>query len=327
MRRLRFVFLCVVVAGCGQPGGPDASAPDSGRPDAAVPDASVLDSGVPDSGVFDAGPGLRCPARSTPVPDGGLVRIVAANLSSGNLQSWNPGHGLRILQGLKPDVVLIQEWNTGNKTDVDRRAFVDALGTDFCFTIQQPAQIPNGVISRYPIIDAGEWFDNRVDNRSFAWAQIDVPGPTDLFAVSVHLLTSGSDRPAQASELVSYVNQNVPAGAYLVIGGDFNTSSRTETSMNTLSQVVRTAGPYPVDQAGNPNTNASRNSPYDWVAVDEDLHARQVPVVIGAAQFDAGLVFDSRVYVPLSDVSPVFASDSAATNMQHMGVVKDFLLP
>jgi hypothetical protein len=35
-------------------------------------------------------------------------------------------------------------------------------------------------------------------------------------------------------------------------------------------------------------------------------------------------VFDSRVYSPLSDVPPVLAADSGASNMQHMGVVKDF---
>jgi hypothetical protein len=37
-------------------------------------------------------------------------------------------------------------------------------------------------------------------------------------------------------------------------------------------------------------------------------------------------VFDSRVYTPLADVSPVLMTDSAAVNMQHMGVVKDVLL-
>jgi hypothetical protein len=37
-------------------------------------------------------------------------------------------------------------------------------------------------------------------------------------------------------------------------------------------------------------------------------------------------VFDSRVYTPLEDVAPVLRADSQATNMQHMPVVKDFLL-
>ena len=66
---------------------------------------------------------------------------------------------------------------------------------------------------------------------------------------------------------------------------------------------------------------------YDWVLADPDLHALQVPVFIADAGFNAGLVFDTRVFNPLDDVAPAQAGDSAAPNMQHMAVVKDFLLP
>ena len=78
---------------------------------------------------------------------------------------------------------------------------------------------------------------------------------------------------------------------------------------------------------GNEDPNAARAQPYDWVLVDADLYALQVPVRIGDAGYDAGLVFDSRVFTPLSDVPPILAGDSAAPSMQHMAVVKDFLLP
>jgi hypothetical protein len=50
-------------------------------------------------------------------------------------------------------------------------------------------------------------------------------------------------------------------------------------------------------------------------------------VVIGAASFAPGLVFDSRVYTPLSDVAPVVVGDSGASGMQHMAVIRDFALP
>ena len=63
--------------------------------------------------------------------------------------------------------------------------------------------------------------------------------------------------------------------------------------------------PPPADQSGNPNTNATRLRPYDHVLVSQCLLR---------SQLDAGLVFDSRVYMPLSDVPPVLFSDSAATN-------------
>ena len=35
------------------------------------------------------------------------LRIMAANTSSGNRQSYDPGEGTRIFQGLDPDIVLI----------------------------------------------------------------------------------------------------------------------------------------------------------------------------------------------------------------------------
>ena len=88
--------------------------------------------------------------------------------------------------------------------------------------------------------------------------------------------------------------------------------------------VVDVGGAFPVDQAGNGATNRTRTKPYDWLLVSGGLREHQVPTVIGAASFAAGLVFDSRVYTPLSDVPPVTKTDSDAVNMQHMPVVKDF---
>ncbi len=333
MHRLSGLIWCLALAACPAPEVPDAGSFDSGLPDAGVDagDGAKVDAGADagsDAGPIDAGPDLRCPLPNGASADGGLVRIVAANLSSGSQQSWNPGEGKRILQGLKPDVALMQEWNIGSNTDTDRRAFVDStFGTGFCFHIQSGGVIPNGVISRWPILDAGQWVDPQVGNRAFAWAQIDVPGPRDLWAVSIHLLTTGSMRNAEAQALVMNINQFIPAADLLVVGGDLNSSNRTEPAITTLSQVVRTLGPHPVDAFNNGNTNAGRSQPYDWVMADEDLYALQVPVVVGAATFDAGLVFDSRIFSPLSAVAPIQPLDSAEQYMQHMAVVKDFLLP
>ena len=48
--------------------------------------------------------------------------------------------------------------------------------------------IPNGIISRYPIVASGSWVDTvqSQPNRGFAWAQIALPGTNDLYVVSVH---------------------------------------------------------------------------------------------------------------------------------------------
>ncbi|MCP3064250.1 lamin tail domain-containing protein [Myxococcus sp. K38C18041901] len=257
------------------------------------------------------------------------LRLMAANLSSGNGQDYDPGHGLRIFQGTDADIVMIQEFNYKTDSAADIRSFVDtAFGPGFSYYRESGAQIPNGIISRYPIIASGEWDDPQVSNRDFAWARIDIPGPKDLWAVSVHLLTANaSTRNTEAVSLVSRIQANIPAGDYLVIGGDLNTGSRSESAFGTLSQVVNTASPYPADRNGNTNTNAGRNSPYDHVLVDSDLRPYQTAVVIGGSSFANGLVVDTRVYSPIGELSPALSGDSGASGMQHMGVIKDFLIP
>lgn len=256
-----------------------------------------------------------------------IVRMAAANLSSGNGQDYDLGHGQRILQGIHPDIVMIQEFNYLTNSDADIRAFVDAtFGTSFAYSRENGAQIPNGVISRYPIMASGVWDDPQVSNREFAWAQIDLPGPRDLWAIGVHLLTStGTDRTKEAEALVAYLNAQVPStDALVVLGGDLNTSSRTELCLTKLGARLDTTGPWPVDQDGNGNTSAKRSAPLDWLVASPVLDAMEIPVLIGANSFATGLVVDTRVYTPISDLAPALQTDSAATNMQHMAVVRDF---
>jgi hypothetical protein len=260
-----------------------------------------------------------------------VIRIMAANTTSGNLQSYDPGEGVRIFQGLDPDIVLIQEFNYGDDSPASIRQFIDnAFGTEFDYYREGGnEQIPNGVISRYPILQSGEWVDSEVGNRDFAWAQIDIPGDRNLWVVSVHFLTtSPSNRNAQASSLVSYIQSQVPMGDYLLIGGDFNTASFSEAALSTLSSKVDVSG-RPRDQNGNLGTNASRSKPYDQLLPGPDLSQMETPVTISGhgLTYGEGLVFDTRVFTPLSAVSPVLSGDSGASGMQHMAVVRDFLVP
>jgi endonuclease/exonuclease/phosphatase family metal-dependent hydrolase len=257
------------------------------------------------------------------------VRLMAANITSGNLQSYDPGEGIRIFKGVKPDVAMIQEFNYGDNSASAIRGFVDTtFGTTFSYYRETGMQIPNGIISRWPIIQSGDWVDTQVSNRAFAWARIDVPGPKDLWVVSVHLLTTSSSvRNTEATNLVNLIKANVPTTDYLAIGGDFNTDTRTEACLTTFTSVASETSPYAADRNGNSNTNAGRTKPYDHVIVDGDLNAFKTATVIGASSFAGGLVVDTRVYSPLSEISPALSTDSGATNMQHMGVVRDFLIP
>lgn len=288
-----------------------------------------------------AGPGAVQPGAPAETPATAAVRVMAANISSGRLQSYpNPGPGERIFRALAPDVVLIQEFNVNATREAPNdeaavRAWVDdVFGPDYFFFREPGAeQIPNGVISRWPIVEAGEFVDPEVSNRDFAFARIDVPGEVDLWVVSVHLLTSGSGvRDQQARRLVEAVRQRVPAADYLVIGGDFNTAGRNEPAVVTLGELVDVLGPFPDDGADPPDgdTNASRRKPFDWVLVDGDLEAHAAATEIGELVFPAGLVFDSRVFTTdelEESFPPVERGDSGAQQMQHMAVVRDFLLP
>ncbi len=261
-------------------------------------------------------------------PAGTRMRIVAANLTSGNSQSYDPGDGIRILQGVHADVVLMQETNFGINAVDDLRQLTDEVCGTECTMARGGGEIPNAVISRYPVLDSGVWIDPQVGNRDFAWARLDVPGPVDLWAVSVHLLTSNaSERNAEAMALVALMSTMVPPGDFLVLGGDFNTTVRDEPALGTLAARFTVTAPYPVDGLGNGFTNGPRSKPHDWVLVSPALHALGTSVLIGAAHFDAGLVVDTRVYTPLGDIAPAQIADSGAVGMQHMGVVRDFLLP
>ena len=261
-----------------------------------------------------------------------VVRIMAANISSGTNQAYEaPGN--RILQGLDPDIALLQEMEVGSKSAAEYRAWVNAnFGTTFSYYVESGKNIPNGIVSRYPILSSGSWDDPELSDREFAWAKIDIPGDKNLLAVSVHLkASSGSDnetrRNTEASALVSFINANLTPGDHVVIGGDCNTYSRTEPCINTLSAVVKTTAPWPADQAGNSNTNSGQSSPYDWVMPNNSLATYATPLVIGSNTHTNGLVFDSRDYTPLSAVSPVQSGDSGVTGMQHMAVMRAFLIP
>ena len=252
------------------------------------------------------------------------VRIMAANLT-GNSQRYEP-FATRIFQGLKPDIVAIQEFNVGANTAAEVRQMVNtAFGSSFHYFRETGAQIPNGVISRWPILATGEWPDPQVSNRDFVWARLDIPGPHDLYVVSVYLHSSGgaSSRTLEADALKARIAANFPAGAYVVVAGDFNFDSRTEAGMGVFKSFL-VDDPVPVDGRGDPDTNNGRSKPYDYVLTSANWRTNLIPTQLGASSpvFPSGLVFDSRVYSPLSAVAPVQSADSG--NAQHMAVVKDF---
>jgi hypothetical protein len=266
------------------------------------------------------------------------LRIVASNVTSGNNQQYVTA-GTNILDGLAPDVILMQEFNmSGANDNAGVTAWITStFGAGYSFyrePIGGGVTIPNGIISRYPILDSGFFNDTEVPDRNHAWARIDVPGTPDLYVISVHLSSGGGSgvRNNQAQDIVNTMipGLSIPAGSYIAIGGDFNTDGRGESCVGTLSSIFVTGSPYPVGQDGDPDTNASRAKPYDWVIANSTLDALEQTTTYGTFNYPNGLVFDTRDFTQTqlnNEFPPAQTGDSGDTNMQHMAVVRTFTMP
>ncbi|MBP9114407.1 MAG: endonuclease/exonuclease/phosphatase family protein [Polyangiaceae bacterium] len=257
------------------------------------------------------------------------ARVVAANLTSGNKQNYDPGHGIRILKGLAPMLVLLQEFNYKSSQPADLNEMTQTICGADCKYVRGNGDIPNGILTTLPIMESGSWLDTEVGNRDFVWARIDLPGPNDLLVVSVHLLTSGG-RSVEGANLAKLIETNMKPGEHVLLGGDFNSPNRNDGSVTPFSKLLNTAGPYPTGPGPGGNsdgTNMSRKDPLDWLLASTSLEKLETPTVMGAGRsFARGLVFDTRYYVPLSDAPGTLLDDSAAPSMQHMAVVRTFNL-
>lgn len=268
-------------------------------------------------------------------------RAMAANISTGNNQSYDPGHGIRIFKAVKPDIVMIQEFRYGRNNDDDINSMVSStFGPEYFYSrgrYVDNSWIPNGIISRFPIIESGYWKSNLANNRDWDWAILDLPGNKELLVVSLHLLIkkNANEIPTLTREIENKIaaDKKNNLDYYVMIGGDFNSS--TVLNGNTdLKRVVYTnfanTSKRPKDQKGNTTTNATRGKTLDVLLVDDDLQQKEIPTIIGRHSYDHGHVFDSRVYDKLGelgDVPPVQANDcdgEKPISNQHMSVIRDF---
>ena len=265
--------------------------------------------------------------------DDDTVAVMAANITSGANQEYEaPGN--RIFQALCPDVALVQEFNMTNGTsEAVYRAWVDqTFGTNFsyCHEPLASANIPNGIVSRWPIVEYGEWDDTTLSDRDFVWAKIDLPGDKYLYAVSLHIKASSgyeSQRTTETRMLTNYIAQaGWSTNDYLAIGGDFNLQTRTETALAVLTAKVVSDSHQSADQVGNKNTNSGRDNPYDLVLPSPNLDLRHRTYYFGGYSYANGIVYDTRITWASGLPSPSLSADSAAANMQHMGAMKIFEL-
>lgn len=307
---------------------------------------------VPGQGISSCNIGIACSdGRSTDSQvsnvtidpyDGNLqLRIVAANLTSENFQNYDPGHGIRIMQGLAADLILVQEMGYLSRSDADYKSFAMMLvGTEYYSLDSTAFQLPNGVVSRWPILESGWLDDPTLSNRELFWAIIDLPGPKDLFVFSVHLHTEPvADQVIAAEVIVDAVTAHKaanPGKYYYIVGGDFNGETSVSSAGFGADDTFCISDPFPVDDNGNRYTNSPRNNHYDWILTDCDMSLKRVSTQYDSREgndpleYPTGHVFDTRLYTQevLDEYFfPALTTDSAAFQMQHMAVIKDYILP
>ncbi len=281
-----------------------------------------------------------------PCLPGSDLKIATQNVSK--IGTYAGQESIRIFQGLAPDITLLQEWRIGGGT---YRDYVDqAFGPEFDFFLGSGGSgafvANNGIVSRWTIQTAGNWEDtvggsNRPD---FAWVEIDLPGNTDLLAVSVHLKADAGEaatRALQATLIKTYVEDYIASRGftgYIIVGGDLNTETQYEWCIQTFATFLDPATFRPEDRLGDENTNQSRDRPFDWIMPNQLLDDRHATLIIGTEdyEYDAGIVLDSHVFsrwsdtttappsTPLWNLPPVLYGDSHSFAMDHMAVMQAY---
>lgn len=119
----------------------------------------------------------------------------------------------------------------------------------------------NAILSRHKLLDpaiipldpGGTWFAGRSGNqrrlggRMAVAARLDAPQPLWLVAAHLESHSDAADRGRQGERLVAAIDRLVPAGAGVVLGGDFNTTEvagalDAPDAVEPLFAVLRDAG-------------------------------------------------------------------------------------
>ena len=272
------------------------------------------------------------------------LRLMAANTTTGRYGFYQ-SDGIRIFQAIDPDVIMVQEFLYDGSIDtlVEKIYGAGCLSQKKCFYYRGDRSKPNGIISKYKIIDHGFWRDSGYSDRNLDWAIIDIPGNIELYAISVHLSTKGSEQVAPARMIATKIAAHKaanPGKYYYVVGGDFNGS--TAVGGFTSSNAFDGSDPYPESEKCRTgkgsykctNTNHGRTKHYDWILESSNLSKFRVTTKLckqndknDCLEYPKSLVFDTREYINKSDyILPAKLNDSSDEYMQHMSIIKDFII-
>jgi endonuclease/exonuclease/phosphatase family metal-dependent hydrolase len=162
-----------------------------------------------------------------------VLRVVSYNIHKGRsaLGARDSLKELRLgLYGLRPDLVFLQEVQGRNESrnvlDAQHMSLAAALHMETCYgrnAIRDHTDHGNALLSRYPIVDHEnqDISDHRMEQRGLLHATIQVRD-REVHCFVVHLGLFAGSRMRQIQALVDRIDRMVPAGAPMLIAGDFN---------------------------------------------------------------------------------------------------------
>jgi len=184
-----------------------------------------------------------------PLDDHPVLRVATWNIHKG-VQGLGPAKRLEIhnighaVEKLDADLVCLQEVRRMHRREAMRFArWPDQPQADFLApegyepiyrtnAVTRHGEHGNALLSRWPVLSHQheDMSDHRFEQRGLLHAEVQVARRT-VHAIVVHLGLVPASRVRQIRQLVAYIEREVPAGAPVLVAGDFNDWGQRVTAM------------------------------------------------------------------------------------------------
>jgi endonuclease/exonuclease/phosphatase family metal-dependent hydrolase len=169
-----------------------------------------------------------------------ILRVATYNIHKG-VQGLGPARRLEIhnlghaVEQFDADIVCLQEVRRHNRKlekqftrwpDLDQAGYLSPEGYESVYrtnAVTRHGEHGNALLSRWPVLGTGhaDVSDHRFEQRGLLHAELLVEC-TAVHVVVVHLGLIHASRSRQVQRLGEYIARELPAGAPLIVAGDFN---------------------------------------------------------------------------------------------------------
>jgi endonuclease/exonuclease/phosphatase family metal-dependent hydrolase len=169
-----------------------------------------------------------------------VLRVATWNIHKG-VQGIGPARRLEIhnighaVEQLDADLVCLQEVRHMHRREekhfsrwpeLPQADFLAPEGYEAIYrtnAVTRHGEHGNALLSRWPVLSHRheDMSDHRFEQRGLLHAEVQLPGRV-LHAIVVHLGLVPASRVRQVQQLIAYIHREVPAGAPVLVAGDFN---------------------------------------------------------------------------------------------------------